>query len=49
MSQEIKFNLIRHFGPSVLHAKIPKSVIEVLNRYIDETIKDNEKQKKFKI
>ena len=40
MSQEIKFNLIRHFGPSVLHAKIPKTVIEILNKYIDETIKD---------
>ena len=47
MSQEIKFNLIRHFGPSVLHAKIPKTVIEILNKYIDETIKDNEKQKKL--
>ena len=31
----------------MLHAKIPKSVIEVLNKYIDETIKYNEKQKKL--
>ena len=44
---DIKFNLIRHFGPSIFHAKIPVQIIEILNNYMDEIIKDNEKQKKY--
>ena len=45
--QDIKFNLIRNFGPSIFHVKIPGQIIETLNNYMDEIIKDNEKQKKY--
>ena len=45
--EEIKYNVIRHFGPSIFHAKIPVQIIEILNNYMDEIIKDNEKQKKY--
>ena len=44
---EIKYHIIRKFSPSVLQVKIPKNIVKVLNDYIDEIIKDEEKIKKF--
>jgi len=46
MSQ-IKFNLIHSLGPSILKAEIPKEIIDKLNQYIDQTIKDREKSSKL--
>ena len=44
MSEEVKYQIIRGFGPSVFKITIPKSIIEILNNYIDEIIKDKQKQ-----
>ena len=45
--EEIKFNVIKHFGPSIFHAKIPNQVVERLNDYIEKIILNKEKQKKY--
>ena len=44
MSEEVKYQIIRSFGPSVFKITIPKSIIEILNNYIDQIIKDRQKQ-----
>ena len=44
---EIKYNIIRKFSPSVLQVKIPKNIVKTLNDYIDKIIKDEEKIKKL--
>ena len=44
MSEEVKYQIIRSFGPSVFKITIPKSIIEILNNYIDQIIKDKQKQ-----
>ena len=35
MSEEVKYQLIRSFGPSVFKIQIPKTIINKLNEYID--------------
>tara|TARA_B100001250_G_C19719088_1_gene752978 strand:- start:176 stop:826 length:651 start_codon:yes stop_codon:yes gene_type:complete len=40
---EIKFSLIKQFGPSIFKAEIPVEVISKLNQYIDKTVKDKNK------
>ena len=44
MSEEVKYQIIRGFGPSIFKITIPKSIIEILNNYIDQIIKDRQKQ-----
>ena len=44
MSEEVKYQIIKGFGPSVFKITIPKSIIEILNNYIDQIIKDRQKQ-----
>ena len=44
MSEEIKYQVIRSFGPSIFKITIPKSIVEILNNYIDQIIKDRQKQ-----
>ena len=44
MSEEVKYQIIRGFGPSIFKITIPKSIIEILNNYIDQIIKDKQKQ-----
>ena len=44
MSEEVKYQIIKGFGPSVFKITIPKSIIEILNNYIDQIIKDKQKQ-----
>ena len=44
MSQEIKYQVIRNFGPSIFKVEIPKSIIDQLNLYVDQIIKDEKKQ-----
>jgi len=43
MSEEINYKVLKSFGPSVFKITIPKSIIESLNNYIDQIIKDKQK------
>ena len=43
MSEEIKFNVVRPFGPSILVAKIPNKILDEINNYVDQIITDSEK------
>ena len=42
--EEVKYQVIRNFGPSVFKIKIPKSIIDNLNNYIDEVVQNKKKQ-----
>ncbi len=42
MENKIQYRLIKKFGPSIFHVKIPEEIVTKLNNYIDETIKDND-------
>ncbi len=46
---EVNLKVIRNFGPSVMKATIPKSIIENLNNYIDNIIKDKEKSSELNL
>ena len=39
--------ILKPFGPSILHVKIPKKLVEDINNYIDELILDKEKINKL--
>ena len=41
------FQIIRRFGPSVFKIKIPQDVIDKLNKYVDDIVKDENKTKKL--
>tara|TARA_B100001121_G_scaffold179476_1_gene156626 strand:- start:398 stop:1036 length:639 start_codon:yes stop_codon:yes gene_type:complete len=41
---KINLKVIRPFGPTYAHAKIPNNIIEALNNYIDKIIKDKNKK-----
>ena len=40
---DVKFNLIRGFGPSIFKVEIPSTMVIDLNNYIDNIINDSEK------
>ncbi len=42
-----KILIFRPFGPSIVKAKMPTEVMDSLNKYIDTTIKDEEKSKEL--
>ena len=42
-----KILIFRPFGPSIVKAKMPTEVMNSLNKYIDTTIKDEEKSKEL--
>ena len=44
---EIKYKNLRVLGPAVLRVKIPNKIIEKLNEYIDNTIKNKSKVEKL--
>ena len=44
---EIKYKNLRVLGPAVLRVKIPDEIIEKLNEYIDNTIKNKSKVEKL--
>ena len=46
---EVNLKVIRNFGPSVMKVTIPKSIIENLNNYIDNIIKDKEKSSELNL
>ena len=43
MEEKIQSKIIKKFGPSILHVKIPKNIIKILNNYIDQTVEDKKK------
>ena len=47
MENEDKLNIIRPFGPAIGTANIPKTLIDKINNFIDEVIKDKNKSKKL--
>ena len=47
MKNEGKLDIIRPFGPSIGSTDIPKTLIDKINNFIDELIKDKNKSKKL--
>ena len=47
--EKINIQLIKIFGPSVLKVTIPETIVNNLNNYIDEIIKNKEKSKELDI
>ena len=47
MSSEINFQFIRPFGPIICKVTMPKEIIENLNNYVDEIIKNEKKIKEL--
>ena len=45
--EKLEMKLVRPFGPSVLHAKIPVNTVEMLNKYIDDIVADKKKSSKL--
>ena len=46
MSEQVNYQVIRSFGPSVFKVKIPDSILNHLNSYVEEII---QKQKKLRL
>jgi uncharacterized protein (TIGR02466 family) len=44
MSEEVNYQLLKGFGPSVFKITIPKSIVDTLNNYINQIVKDKQKQ-----
>ena len=47
MSSEINFQFLRPFGPVICKVTMPKDIIENLNDYVDQIIKDEKKGKEL--
>ena len=45
MENKIQYRLIKKFGPSIFHVKIPGDVITKLNNYVEKIVKDEKKCK----
>ena len=45
MENKLQYRLIKKFGPSIFHVKIPEDILKKINNYVDETIKDEQKIK----
>ena len=43
----MEIQIIKHFGPSIAKAKIPKDIIDQLNSYIDQVVIDEQKSHKL--
>ena len=46
---ENNYGLIKAFGPSIFKAKIPDELLNKLNKFIDDTINDEEQSKKLDV
>ena len=47
MNNEGKLNIIRPFGPAIGETTIPKKIIDKINNFVDEVIKDKKKSKEL--
>ena len=45
MENKLQYRLIKKFGPSIFHVRIPEDILTKLNNYADQTIKDEKKIK----
>jgi len=45
--QEMQVNILKPFGPRILHAKMPMEFVESLNAECDEILKDDNKRKEL--
>ena len=45
--EEIKVNLLRPFGPSILYAKIPDTTVSILNDYVENIIESQKKSEEL--
>ena len=39
-----KFNVVKYFGPSIMKVEMPKELINILNKYVDEILRDDKKK-----
>ena len=46
MENKIQYRLIKKFGPSIFHVKIPEEIIAKLNNYVEKTVKNKSHQQK---
>ena len=46
---ENNYGLIKAFGPSIFKAKIPDELLNKLNKFIDDTINNEEESKKLDV
>ena len=49
MENKIQYRLIKKFGPSIFHVKIPEDIIAKLNNYVDQTIENKTKSKELDV
>ena len=47
MKNEETLNIIRPFGPAIGLTTIPKILIDKINNFVDEVVKDKKKSKKL--
>ena len=47
MNNEGKLNIIRPFGPAIGETTIPKKIVDKINNFVDEVIKDKKKSKEL--
>ena len=40
---QIKFQLLKPFGPSIVKVKIPENILKDLNNYVDKIVRDEKK------
>ena len=45
--EKINYRLLKHFGPSVFKVKMPTKMVEDINNYVDNIIKNSEKSAKL--
>ena len=46
---KLQSRILKNFGPSVLHVKIPKKIVDTINVYIDGLVNDKIKSKSLNI
>ena len=44
MENKIQYRLIKKFGPSIFHVKIPEDIITKLNNYVEKIVMDEKKK-----
>ena len=49
MENKIQYRLIKKFGPSIFHVKIPEEIITKLNNYVDKVVQDKQKSKELDV
>lgn len=47
MSEQLEVNILRPFGPRILHAKMPKQFVDALNKQCDKILEDDNKREEL--